>query len=344
MSGRPTSAWEHQRLEHPLRRFRLPAAMLLTVLVYGTGGYIAIEGCPPLDALFMTVTTITTVGYREVCPLSNAGELFTISVITGGVATVLFTIGIFGDLLGSGQIEYYGRQRRMSRRIDDLSNHFIICGYGRIGTQIAAELDRARAPHVVIDINPEALGRLEREGRLHLAGDAASEDVLLAAGITRARGLFAAVDSDERCVYITLAARSLNPSLGIFSRAGQPESIRRLELAGADRVVSPYRMAGHQLTELALRPALIEAMGTIRHGGSEIGIEEFRVTDRSRARGKRLREAGLQHDGAARLLALRRQDGALYVDPGGELVLETGDLIVALGTTEELARTAEALE
>lgn len=333
-----------QGVPHPVLRFRLPGAMLGLVVVYGTLGYLLIEGWSPLDSFFMTVITISTVGYNEVRALSPAGQLFTTTLIVGGVATMLYAFGTFAELLSEGHLTTYRRLRRMERRIDGLRDHFIICGYGRIGTQIVQELDRAGISYVVIDNNPEAVGRLQREDRLRIEDDAASEEVLKAAGIDLARGLISAVDSDERAVYITLAARALNPKLYILSRAGQPASIRRLELAGADRVISPYQMAGHHLAELALRPALVDLMATLHHGKADIAVEELLVAPGCQALGRTLEETGLMAGTGARLLALRREDGSLFVNPRSDLPLQAGDLLVALGTVEQLAQTAALLQ
>lgn len=224
-----------------------------------------------------------------------------------------------------------------------LHDHFIICGYGRMGTQIVQELADEHVPFVVIETNPEALARLHREGRPSIEGDAAHENVLREAGIERARGLISAVDADEKAVYVVLAARALNPGLYILSRAGHPDSMRRLELAGADRVVSPYRMAGHQLATLAIQPALVEVMETLHHGGAAIAVEELVVRRRSSAVGRALSSSGLLEPGGAQLLALRRADGTMHVNPGPDLVVQEGDLIVALGSGKQLEATAGVL-
>lgn len=331
-------------VDHPLRRFRQPAILFGVVVLYGVAGYTLIEGWHPLDALYMTITTIATVGYREVEPLSRAGELFTMSLIIGGVATMLYAFGIFAEMLNDEHFIRYQHQRRTDRALARLRDHFIICGYGRIGTQIAREFETDGVAFVVLDINPEAVERLEAEARLYVIGDDASEEVLLRAGIDRARGLISAVDSDERAVYITLAARAMRPDLFILARAGKPESIRRLELAGADRVVSPYRMAGHQMAEMALRPALVDVMDTIRHGGVDVGVEELLVQSGSSAIGLTLGDAGLLAPDVARLLALRRADGALHVNPGPALPLAEGDLLVVLGTSDELIRMSALVQ
>lgn len=331
-------------LENPLRRFRLAALLVLAVVLYGTAGYMAIEGWGLFDAFYMTLITMSTVGFSEVHPLSLPGRLFTATVIVGGVGTMLYALGVFAEALAEGRFAAFGRQRRMEQRVRDLRDHFIVCGYGRIGTQIVQEFERQRIPYVVVEVNPEPLARLRREDRLHVEGDAASEDILSAAGIERARGLLAAVDSDERVVYITLAARALNPKLFITARAGQPESIRRLELAGASRVVSPYRMAGRLMAELAVRPGVVDVIDTIRHGGSNVGIEEILIGPACASRGRSVGEAGLLDAGRARLLALRRPDGTLYVNPQADLRLEDGDLLVAMGSEAELRATAAMLQ
>jgi len=331
-------------VENPLRRFRLPALAVIIATVYGTVGYMAIERWGALDAFYMTITTMAMVGYGEIHPLTPVGRVFTVTLIVGGVGAMLYAFGVFAETLAEGRFAVFRRQRRMSQEIDALRDHFVICGYGRIGTQIAGEFDRQRVRHVVVEINPEPLARLRREGRPFIEGDAASEDILRAAGIAHAKGLLAVVDSDERVVYITLAARALNPALFITARAGLPESIRRLELAGANRIVSPYRMAGRLMAELALRPAVVDVIETMRHGGGSIGIEEILVDAECRSRGRSLHDAGLLEAGRARLLALRRRDGGMHVNPNPELLLEAGDLLVAMGSEEELTATAALLQ
>jgi voltage-gated potassium channel len=256
---------------------------------------------------------------------------------------MLFGFGVFAEALTENNFGLYRRQRQLERRLNHLREHFIICGYGRIGTQIAIEFDEHRVPYAVVEQNPEALERLHDEDRLHIEGDAAREDILKQAGIERARGLISAVDSDERSVYITLAARALNPTLFIISRAGRPDSARRLELAGANRVISPYRMAGHRMAELAVHPALVDVLDTLHHGGAEIGVEEILVGPATTALGRSLDDAGLLDASGAKVLALRRRDGTLHANPGGDLHLEEGDLVIALGTESQLVATAAML-
>jgi voltage-gated potassium channel len=317
--------------------------LLLIVVAVGVAGYMLIEGWSFLDAFFMVIITITTVGYNEVHDLSEAGRLFTSALIVVGVGTMLFGFGVFAETLADNSFGVFRRQRQMEARLNALKDHFIVCGYGRIGTQVVIEFEEHHVPYVIIDRGDEPLERLHRERRLHLEGDAASEEVLKQAGIERAKGLVCAVDSDERAVYIVLAARALNPKLYAIARAGYPESIRRLELAGADRVISPYRMAGHLMAELAVRPALVDVLDTLHHGEAEVGLEEVLVSPRTAAVGKTVAEAGLLDSSRAKLLALRRKNGALHVNPPADLRLEEGDLLIALGSEPQLQATLNAL-
>ena len=333
-----------RRLPHPLLRFRLPAALLAVVILVGIAGYMLIEGWNLLDAFYMTIITISTVGYSEVHSVSNAGRLFTSALIVVGVGTMLYGFGVFAETLTDNSFIAYRRERQLQRALDHLRDHFIICGYGRIGTQIVAEFEQRKVQYAVIDQTEEALVRLRNEGRLHVEGDASSEEILKLAGIERARGLISAVDSDERAVYIILAARALKPDLYLISRAGRPESIRRLELAGANRVISPYQMAGHRMAELAVRPALVDVLDTLHHGMSEIAVEEMLVKRGMAAVGRTLADAGLLGASAARLLALRRRDGTVHVNPSPDLHLEDGDLVIALGSEEQLFASAAMLK
>ncbi|MDQ6774067.1 MAG: potassium channel protein [Candidatus Dormibacteraeota bacterium] len=328
---------------NPLLRFLRPATLLAAVLLYGTLGYILIERWNGLDAFFMSAITISTVGYDVVHPLSPAGKVFTSTLILGGVGTMLYALGIFTEILSTGELLEYRRQRTAEVRRRKVRDHFIVCGYGRMGTQIVSEFEKESVPLIVIDNNPDALTRLQRERKPHIEGDAASEEVLREAGIARAQALISAVDSDERAVYIVLAARALNPDLYILSRAGRPESIRRLELAGANRVVSPYRMAGHQMAALAMRPAIVDVMETLHHGGADIGVEELVVPIRSPVAGRTLAASGLLGDGRAQMLAVRRPDGTTHVNPPDSLVVNEGDLIVALGSSPQLEASAALL-
>jgi voltage-gated potassium channel len=332
-----------RRMEHPLRRFRLAAIMLGIVVVVGVTGYTLINGWSPIDSFYMVIITISTVGYGEVHPQGVAGRLFSSVLIVVGVGTMLYGFGVFAETLADNAFGRYRRERQLQRDLEALRDHFIICGYGRIGTQIVAEFEDHKVPYVVIDQTDEALERIRAEGRLHIEGDASKEEILKLAGIERARGLVSAVDSDERAVYIVLAARAFNPNLYIVARAGRPDSIRRLELAGATRTISPYVMAGHRMAELAIRPAMVDVLDTLHHGEAGIGVEEMMVVAQTRAIGKTLEEAGLLAPEAAKLLAVRKRDGSVSVNPSPGTRLDEGDLVIALGTEDQLFASASKL-
>jgi voltage-gated potassium channel len=331
------------RLENPLVRFRLALILLGVVIVVGVTGYMLINGWDLLDSFYMVIITISTVGYTEVHPQGTPGRIFTSGLIVVGVATMLYGFGVFAETLADNAFGRYRRERQLQNDLSRLRDHFIICGYGRIGTQVVAEFEEHRVPYVVIDQTEEAIERIRAEGRLHIEGDASKEDVLKQAGIERARGLISAVDSDERAVYIVLAARAFNPNLYIVARAGRRDSIRRLELAGATRTISPYVMAGHRMAELAIRPAMVDVLDTLHHAEAGIGVEEMVVNPGSAAAGKTLEEGGLLAPDAARVLAVRRSDGALDVNPNGNLRLDEGDLVIALGTEDQLFASASRL-
>jgi voltage-gated potassium channel len=331
------------RVEHPLRRFRLPVTLLAIVIAVGVAGYMLIDGWSLLDSFYMVIITISTVGYSEIHPESAVSRIFTSGLIVVGVGTMLYGFGVFGEMLADNALGRYRRDRRLEKNLERLRDHFIICGYGRIGTQIVEEFEAHGVAYVVIDQTDEAIGRVRAEARLHIEGDASSEEVLVQAGIERARGLISAVDSDERAVYIVLAARALNPDLYIVARAGRPESIRRLELAGANRTISPYVMAGHRMAELAIRPAMVDVLDTLHRGAGGIGVEEMVVSAQQGVAGQTLEEAGLLRADAARVLAVRKRDGTVSVNPPAATRLDDGDLVIALGTEDQLFASASRL-
>jgi voltage-gated potassium channel len=327
-------------LRGPGRRLILALVGLLVLLAYGTAGYVLIERWSFLDALFMTVITVSTVGYEEVHRLNAAGEVFTISVIAFGVIGFLYTFGVLVELLSSGYWEHHRRARRVQRRLDDLRDHVIVCGYGRTGRQAGIELAQSQQPFVVIEWNPDGLASVEQDRVLHVLGDASSDEVLGRAGIRRARALISAVDSDERNVYIVLTARSLRPDLYIVARSSHPDSADKLRRAGADRVVSPYTLSGRRMAALAMQPAVVDTFDLLV-GGADISmrVEELVV---GADRGKGRTAADLRRSGAV-LLALRSGDGALRVGPGDDEILRPDDIVVAMGTRDQLITLAATL-
>jgi voltage-gated potassium channel len=241
-----------------LTRFRLPAALVALTLLYGTLGYLLLEGWSLTDALYMTVTTLATVGYGEVRPLDPSGKLFTISLIVLGVVALAASIDAVAGALVSGELQAAIRRRRMRKRLDHLQAHYVVCAYGRVGRAAVAELRAEGVPVLVVEPKPELAELLEEHGVPHLPADPTEETALQQAGIQRARGLLCAMDSDAANVFITLTARALNPALTIVARAANPASVDKLLRAGADHVVSPYDVSGRHMGVLALHPAIVD--------------------------------------------------------------------------------------
>lgn len=300
-----------------------------------------IEGYSALDGLFMTIITISTVGYQEVHPLGPGGQVLTITVIIFGVIGFLYTLGVLIELLSSGDWQRYRRSRRVESRLDELRDHVIVCGYGRTGRQAVTEISQSDEPFVVVEWNAQGLANVEHDNVLSIVGDAANDDVLLHAGIKRARGLVSAVDSDERNVYIVLTARALNPDLYIVARSSHPESVDKLTRAGANRVVSPYTLSGRRMAALALQPAVVDTLDILAgsKGATPMRVEELvvpgRVVDQL--------TAGTLRQSGAVLLALRSPAGELRVGPTENTPLHPEDVLVAMGTREQLSALASAL-
>jgi voltage-gated potassium channel len=329
----------HQQAPNPLRRIAIVLIAFVLVVAYGTTGYAAIEHFSFLEALFTTVTTITTVGFGPVHAFDGPGQIFTITVVILGVAGFLYTFGVIVEMLSGDRWQSYRRSRKMDAQLDALRDHVIVCGYGRTGKKVVGELRQHHAPYVVVEMNPDPLEDVRRDGELHVVGDAANDDVLHRAGIDSARALVSAVDSDERNVYIVLTARSLKPRLFIVARSSYPDSVPKLERAGADRVVSPYTTSGIRMAALAMQPAVVDVLDLVSKRGTQMSIEELLVP----AGGSRdVTARALRASGAA-LLAIRSKEGAITVGPADDQVLRAEDIVVAMGTREQLDALADAL-
>src|SRR5918995_1310383 len=307
-------------------RFRLPLTLLALTIAYGTVGYRVLEEWSWLDSVYMTMITLTTVGFREVRPLDGGGQVFTISLLALGVVTLLSAVSVGTELLASGELGAALRRRRVHRRLDALSDHSVICGFGRVGRAAAEDFAREDIPFAVVD-TAEDLGD---EDVPHVVGNATDESALRTAGIERARALLCAVDSDAVNVYVTITARALNPRLIIVARASTSESVDILQRAGADRVVSPFALSGRRMAFLSLRPSVVDFIESITFA-PDLRLEEIVVTPGSWLAGKALREVGAAHPGV-RVLAIKRGDGGeLVASPSADVALAPGDLAVVLG-------------
>ena len=306
------------------------AALLVLLLAAGTAGYVLIDGFPPFEALYMTVTTVSTVGFGEVRPLSTAGRAFTILLIISGVGVLFYILGSAAAFLLEGRLATILGVRRMRGKIDRLANHFVLCGFGRVGQEIARAFTERGVPFVVLDHNPEALAAAGAAGYLAREGDATRDENLRAAGIGRARGLIAAGDSDATNTYITLSAKSLNPTLFVIARASTPEVEARLRRAGADRVISPYTLAGRRIALAATQPFMVDFVDALPHGRHGVILAELEVRPDGPLAGRTLSEAC---GGAPtlRVLAVQHADGSVAVAPPPDTRLASGDQVVVLG-------------
>ncbi len=327
----PPGLLENQRI----RRAGLQGSLvLLALLLGGTYGYCWLEGWRPLDALYMTVITLATIGYGETHALSDAGRIFTLALIVMGVGNLGYMLAEATAFMASGGLQAYRRRERMARMLTELKNHTIICGYGRLGTTITEELVKTSMPLVIIDRDPLIIERLQERGDVGvIRGDANDDQVLQAAGIGRAHALVAALNDDASNVFLTLTARVLtkevNPTLVIHGKAEDPATLVKLKRAGADHTFSPALVLGHRIAHQILRPAVTELVGLSgSQGGVELSIEE--VLAERLGDGKALRDTALWGKADLLILAVKTRDGEVIFPPRGELTIGTGDRVVVL--------------
>jgi voltage-gated potassium channel len=318
-----------------VRRIRIGLLALLAVLVLGSLGYLAL-GFDLLDACYQTVTTVTTVGFREVHPLSAAGKIFTMVLILAGVGTALYTLSVVLEAIVDGHLTRHLEERRMTRDIQRLRDHVIICGWGRVGRAGADHLAATGQPIVVIDRDPI---RLDGIRHAFVAGDVTDDEVLRRAGIDHARALVAALDTDADNVYVTLSARALNPSLVIIARARSEVSTAKLLRAGADRVVNPQLIGGRRMAAFALQPDVAEFLDVVMHEDAlDLRIDQVEIPADSPLVGVTVGEAALAERSGAVLLSLRAPGrGDFLPNPPAATKLLAHTVFIAVGTPEELA-------
>ncbi len=313
------------------------------VLAAGTCGYVLVEGWNVWDAFYMTVTTVTTVGYKEVHPLSRAGEVFTVAVVIAGVGTAFYTFTLFATTIVEGGLHQQVARWRRERMLDQLRDHFIVCGYGRIGSIICDEFSRQRIPFVVVERDPARVQDVLALGGLAVEADASSEDVLRRLHVDRARGLIAAVGTDAENVYIVLTARVMRQDLYILGRAETEDAERKLLKAGANRVVSPYRIGGRELAQTALRPAVVDFFElATRAGNLELAIEQVAIADGSVLAGSTIIQANVRQRFGAIVVGIQRRDGRMEFNPPGDAAMQPGDQLVVLGRVDGLHELEQA--
>ncbi|HRW04843.1 MAG TPA: NAD-binding protein [Caldilineaceae bacterium] len=323
-------------------RLLFVVGMFVVLLLSGTIGYMWIEDWGLHDAFFMTVITLSTVGYGEVRPLTQLGEGFTIVLILLGVGGVAYTFSTLADYIVAGELNGFLRRQRMMRDISKLRRHYIICGYGRVGQQVAQGLRANKYDVVVIDAVEDHVAEFEAQGIFYVIGDAASDPVLQQAGIEHASGLCTCLPSDATNVFVVLSARTFNPELFIISRSNLPESERKLRIAGANQVINPYTITGHRMAAQLLHPSVVEFLDVIMRAGElELRIEEIKVGEKSTMNGRSLADCNVRGDTGVNVLAIRRHNGQLYTHLPAAFVLNTGDTLIGLGTQPQLSLLAQ---
>lgn len=289
-----------------------------------------------LDAIYMTIITISTTGFAETHPLSQTGRFFTLIIIVMGIGSIAYTGGRAAQLIFETQIY---RRRKMSKKVEHLSNHFIVCGYGRMGRFICEELAEAKVDFVVIENNAEKIDKLISRGLMFVNGDATRDDILVSAGIKKAKGLVAVLSSDAENVFATLSSKVLNPELYVVARAVEEETESKLVKAGASRVVKPYEIGGTRMAELLLRPGVIEFIDSIaREKNVDLNIEEVIVHPDSLLINKTLTELPIRKEMNIIIVSIYKSSGKFIYNPLSSAKIEAGDKLIAIGESSSLEK------
>jgi voltage-gated potassium channel len=317
----------------PFRRVRIGLLAMALVIVGGTIGFLVL-GFELLDAVYMTVVTITTVGSNRQSALSAGGKIFTIVLILVGVGTALYTFSAVLEVLIEGHMRDLVRRRKMDRDIAHMSGHVVICGWGRVGREVARYLVKAGRMVVVVDRNAQRLSDLPHP---FVEGDVTDDETLVEAGIERASTLVAALDTDADNLFVTVASKSMRPDIQIIARARNESSEPKLRRAGADRVVNPQQLGGDRMAAFVTQPHVVDFVDVVMHDGTlEFRLEELSVPDLSRLSGHSLRSAHVHDQTGALILAIRRPDGTFVTNPSPDVVIGTGDVLIGVGTADQL--------
>jgi voltage-gated potassium channel len=320
---------------------RLPIAfgMLFLTLIIGATGYHFLEGFGFFQALYLTVVTISTVGYGDVYARSTGGMVFTIFLIIAGVGMMFYTVSLFAETVVEGRMRAIMGKGKLKRIIKRMKNHYIICGCGRIGLLICRELAAEKVPFVVIEKNPEVIQKIEEEGFLCYHGDATSDKSLIEAGIKQAKGVVCVLPTDAENLYVILTAKELNPDVFVLSRSEEEQSERRLLRAGADRVMSPYNLGGMRMAMALLRPAMLDfiEISTSRQS-LELRMAEVAVCDGSVVAGKTLEESEIRQNYGLIIVAVKKDSGKMVFNPAASYPIERGDKLIALGEDDNVMR------
>lgn len=325
--------------DQTLNQLKKGAFILLIVLFIGSFGFMLIEHWDFLDSLYMTIITITTTGFEEVHPLTHVGRVFTIILLVMGIGSIAYTGGRAAQLLIENQII---RRRRMSKKLEELKDHYIVCGYGRMGKYICEELSSAKVDFIVVDNKPDKIDKLIDMNYLYINGDATSDEVLTTAGIMEAKGLVAVLSNDAENVFTTLSAKALNQNLYVVARAVEEETESKLKKAGANRVVKPYEIGGNRMAELLLRPGVIEFIDVVaRERSVDLSMEEFLVNKKSELIGKSLAELPIRKELNIIIVSINKLKGGFIYNPKSPTIIEKDDKLIALGEKANLSELSK---
>jgi len=326
----------YRALTSPLGKILLFLIILFLLVIAGTMGFYFLEEMPLLDSLYMTIITLSTVGFEEVRPLDATGRIFVIFLVIFGVIAATFTLSAIGQFILEGQLRRIMGRRKMQSKIKKLTNHFILAGYGRVGREVVQLFKHRKVPFIVIDAKSETIEQLDSENCLYVQGQATEDEVLITAGIEKARALISTLPDEADNVYLALTARHINPGMSIICRIDHPESEKKLRRAGADYVVSPHALGGARMAMASLRPNVVDFMQMTSMGESGLGIEEVTVPAGSRIAGKTLVESGIKAQFGVTVIGIKKPDRQIVINPPTHAVIEAGDVMLLVGSTQQL--------
>ncbi len=314
------------------------------VIFIGAVGYMFIEHWSFLESLYMTIITLSTVGFGEVHPLSPKGEIFTIFLIFMGIGVVAYTIGSVAQFMVEGHIKKILERRAMQKKIDKLRGHYIVCGYGRVGKGVCEELKREKRPLVVIEHDPEVIAEIEKQNLLYVQGEATEDEVLLKAGVKQAAGLLAVLGSDADNVYVVLTARELNPNIQIVARADKEEAVSKLKRAGANKIIPLYTIAARKIAFTITRPLVTDFIELAVYQGVDLQLEEVPVGPLAQIKDVSLRESGLREKFDIIVVAIKKAGGEMIFNPPSEAIIQPGDILIVLGKSDKLKELEEIMD
>jgi len=321
-----------------MRKIIIIAVIFLALLFGGAFGYMILENTGFWMGMYLTVITVFTVGYGDIVPIHPSGRVFTVFLVISSVSFVMYTFSKITETMIEGELRGLYKRRKMNKQISRLRDHYIVCGFGRIGKEICKILQEHHRPFLVIEKDEEESKSLDELQYMRLEGDAADDDVLQSAGIDRAKGLVSVVASDADNLYITLTARGLNPNLYIMARSsGGPGVQTKLKRAGASKVISPYSIGARRMAHLIVRPTVSDFIDlTMRAGELDLTMEELKVSAASHLNGKNLIESEIRKKYDVIVVAIKRQDGAMLFNPRSETVIMAGDILIVLGANDHI--------